>query len=354
MTETNPRTEERLSRPALMIGVILAACILVAVSAKNGVILRPASDYPERWVSLIRLAGGVAAFGGLVWLIRPREAILSAGGMGFSPTRASLIRAAFMMAMIWFVATMVPNRSVDAPPSSESETTAAGDVINPALPSPDLPLQPSNSGENTDGYSFDAGRDYESLSTAVPTGPAEAQAPRSEPLGIDWSFLVPWVEMMLVVLLAVLVGLCWFAIKGRGTWSLREFPEAEEEEMLLGAAHGLRASLRELSFEGDDPRSQIMAAYHTLLASMRVAGMPRQPYEAPHEHLYRTLTAMELPAEPLHQLTRLYVQAQYSDRPLSERHRTSAVEALRTSLQNLRVRFPSLGLEFRPSDGRGL
>jgi len=44
---------------------------------------------------------------------------------------------------------------------------------------------------------------------------------------------------------------------------------------------------------------------------------------------------MGVQPEPLHQLTSLYVIAQFSQRPLFDRHRLAAVEALEVSLASL-------------------
>jgi hypothetical protein len=111
-------------------------------------------------------------------------------------------------------------------------------------------------------------------------------------------------------------------------------PESLIDEEDAEAA--LLASLAEVLRDGGDPRKQVTAAYHRLLTALAEVGAPRQVQEAPHEHLYRTLGSLGVRPEPLHRLTGLYVIAQFSERPLSDRHRIAAVEALEVSLASLR------------------
>jgi hypothetical protein len=102
------------------------------------------------------------------------------------------------------------------------------------------------------------------------------------------------------------------------------------------AEAGLEASLAEVSQLTGNPREQVTAAYHRLLVALDEAGAPRFIHEAPHEYLHRVLGPLGVRAEPLHQLTSLYVIAQFSTRPVTENHRNAAVHALEVSLADLR------------------
>jgi hypothetical protein len=112
---------------------------------------------------------------------------------------------------------------------------------------------------------------------------------------------------------------------------LSDFPWRPED-----AEDSLLASLAEVSATEGDPRGQITAAYLRLLSALSEAGAPRRAQEAPHEHLYRTLGPLGVQADPLHELTGLYVMAQFSQRPVTDRHRAAAASALEVSLASIR------------------
>ena len=120
--------------------------------------------------------------------------------------------------------------------------------------------------------------------------------------------------------------------RGQAGAHLSDLPWGPDE-----AEAGLVASLAEVSGKGRDPRSQITAAYLSLLSALSEAGAPRQAHEAPHEHLRRTLGPLGVRAGPVHELpTGLYVMAQFSLRPVTDRHRAGAAQALEISLASIR------------------
>jgi len=135
-----------------------------------------------------------------------------------------------------------------------------------------------------------------------------------------------------LLLIVAAVGLFFFMHRHRRRrQGFEAGPVIDQED----AEAALMASLVEVLDDDGDPRAQVTAAYHRLLAALAEVGAPRQAQEAPHEHLYRTLGPMGVQPEPLHRLTGLYVIAQFSRRPLSDRHRLAAVEALEVSLSSL-------------------
>lgn len=135
-----------------------------------------------------------------------------------------------------------------------------------------------------------------------------------------------------LLLVAGMIGLFWLIRRRRRRTREEENPSLATEE----AAAGLELSLAELLGETGEPRGQVTAAYHRLLAALTAAGAGRFVQEAPHEHLYRVLGPLGVRPEPLHRLAELYVMAQFSERPVLDRHRAAAAEALQESLANLR------------------
>jgi hypothetical protein len=102
------------------------------------------------------------------------------------------------------------------------------------------------------------------------------------------------------------------------------------------AEAGLAASL-EAAADAGDPRASIIAAYSRLLEALTEAGAPRHPHEAPHEHLHRVLGPLGAHPEPVHRLAELFVVARFTDRAIAEEHRAAAIDALETSLAELRA-----------------
>lgn len=147
---------------------------------------------------------------------------------------------------------------------------------------------------------------------------------------------------LLLILLVVVVALR-ARILGRRLWRRREVLPPDEPLAPEDAEAGLEASLGEVARDGGDPRRQITAAYRRLLEALAEAGAPRLPQEAPHEHLHRALGRLGVPPRPLHRLTALYVAAHFSERPMVERHRAAAADALQVSLASLRAAHGTLG-----------
>jgi hypothetical protein len=141
-------------------------------------------------------------------------------------------------------------------------------------------------------------------------------------------------NVVLLIALLAIVGTAVLALAGRPGGRPREPPP---ELDAADAEAGLEASLDEIAADGADPGRQIADAYRRLLAALAAAGAPRQPHEAPHEHLHRALGPLGVHPDPLHRLAELYVAAQFSERPMTVRHRAAAAEALEVSLAGLRA-----------------
>lgn len=101
-----------------------------------------------------------------------------------------------------------------------------------------------------------------------------------------------------------------------------ESPAADEGALLAGAAD---ASLAKLRIEGDARRA-IIGCYAQMERSLARAGMARRPSEAPLEYLARVLASVAPVAGQA--LTDLYERAMFSAKPMSDRDKDRAIDAL--------------------------
>jgi hypothetical protein len=113
-----------------------------------------------------------------------------------------------------------------------------------------------------------------------------------------------------------------------------------QEQLVAELGALLDATLDDLRAE-PDPRRAVIAAYARLERAFAVYGVPRRPFEAPHEYLHRLSRALEaaLPAVVLlaSELTHLYERAKFSAQEIDSRMKTdaiSALEALRDKLSS--------------------
>lgn len=149
-----------------------------------------------------------------------------------------------------------------------------------------------------------------------------------------------WVLMLLFA--AVTAGVA--AVLAR-QWLGRRSPlvqDAEEPEQTSGAeeSHEMREALLGIIEEmlaDPDPRRAIIGAYARLLECLSASDARRRDHEAPFEHLQRVLLELHVRPEPLRELTELFEIARFSTRPLTERHRNRALEALGAAVAGLRT-----------------
>jgi hypothetical protein len=77
-----------------------------------------------------------------------------------------------------------------------------------------------------------------------------------------------------------------------------------------------------------DPRRAIIAAYAAMERSLSRAGLGREPWEAPIEYLRRVLARALGAPEDVATMTHLFEVAKFSQHPVDESMRTSAIGAL--------------------------
>lgn len=320
---------------ALALLVVAASAIAALASSGGGLIAPVASLHPD-WLRVIRLGAVAAVALGLAGLVVFRER----GGSGLrrdeGPAGGALLKAAAIMAL---VAVLTLFRPPVGPRSSGGDDGASSPPesgsVRPDMPSFGERPPPPPTSPLTDGFSPDGSVPEPEPEPPAPPPPSALEAP------VDLMALLGRVGLALLGLLVLgLIVTAYMAATGR--WVRPIEPEEEdEEEPLAGAPEaevGILASLEEIARPGGDPRMLITAAYQRLLAALADAGAPREPHEAPHEHLNRALGPLGVTPEPLHRLAALYVVAQFSEHPVTEAHRRRAAEALQISLADLRAR----------------
>ena len=325
-------------RPSLPpVLLVVAVCVVVAITTNGLRLIGPAADPSPTWLWAIRFAGAAAIGGGLAALLGQRRALRAEGGRS-DPTVVAVRTAAAIMGVLTVVALLVHPvggtraRAGAGASTSLARSAGSGDSGEgrPAASSGSMAGNAVMGGGAGEGGNGGGGG---------PMGPQGG--------GFDRTPLQRMARSLLPVLLLLVAAMAFRALS-RG-------PRPGEMELRLGmpldaadAEAGLAASLLEIESDSPDPRRQITAAYHRLLAALAAAGAPRRPQEAPHEHLHRALGPLGVRPGPLHRLTELYVLAQFSERPITERHRAAAAEALDASLAGLRATHSSL----RPGEAR--
>jgi Domain of unknown function (DUF4129) len=316
-----------VGRTGPVILLVIAACGVIAIAATGVGLLIPAAALSSGWVWVVRIAGAALAIGGLRALVVQRRRLRPASHRGPDPTAAAFSTAATIMTVLALLSLLSPATAVDTGsrspnpaerPGPGSDTTAARTSANSA-------------GAN---QGFGGG-----LSRGRPGGrgtPEPRDRPGSDAGGSDRSVLPPLTRALLPLLLIAATVIGILALTGRLGRRGPEPPSAVPVAA-ADAEASLESSLHEVAYDGPDPRRQITAAYHRLLSALAAAGAPRQPHEAPHEHLNRVLGPLGVRPEPMHRLTELYVVAQFSERPITEEHRMAAAAALEAGLVSLRA-----------------
>ncbi len=275
------------------------------------------------------------ALGGVVWLWLQRRG-RPVRGAGRSPSLASvLVRAGVIMAVFGLMLRFAP------PPGSSSEGTREpfggrpGTDVSAEAPPLTRPAPPPETAPMTEGLSPEG-------SVLVPeeTPPPETAPQRGTPdsAPLDLGFLRALGPLLLLLALLGLVVLVFRVLRGdrRLVRADESVDDPATDDEAADAEAGLVASLDEVRAARRVPGSRITAAYYRLLDALEEMGAGRRPHEAPHEHLERALGPLGVGSEPLHRLAALYVQAEFSQRSTTERHRAAAAEALERSLADLR------------------
>lgn len=313
------------SVPRRISAVVLAvgAALVVALAAGGAQVLLPPADLSEGWFVGVRVAGVVAVAAGVVGVLVQRHRLLARGVKSPDPTYVGLRTAVAIMGMVALLGLLNPPPPMERSPSS-------------GLPSGWLDVSRWGTDRRGQGTREARTRGGESV---IRGGPADIEGQTFEVERVpppDRTLLrrAAGVLTWLLLLALVLMAARYMASKRRRPRTLEisfdpPVPRADAET-------GLEASLEEVGVSGSDLRAQITRAYHRLLDALTEAGAPREPQEAPHEHLHRAMTPLGVRPDALHRLAELYVFAQFGGRPVTERHREAATDALEVSLNDLR------------------
>jgi hypothetical protein len=320
-----PREQETgfLARSVPVVLLVIAASAIVAIGATGVGLLLPRANLNGGWVLAVRIAGTAALAAGVAGLIVQRRQLRSNEDRRPDPTAAALVVAATIMAVLAVVARLAPAARIVNDISQEASTAAADSLE-------------VNNEASAAGSSRSSGPGIGGLGLGLVREGSERRVAQRDVVEGNRSILREVGRIFPLVLLIVMVAIGVLALRGRMGRGRRELPP-DIPVVAADAEAGLEASLGEVAYEGDDPRGQITAAYHRLLAALAAAGAPRKPQEAPHEHLHRALGPLGVQPEPMHRLTELYVVAQFGERPVTERHRAAAAEALEACLVSLRA-----------------
>jgi hypothetical protein len=145
-------------------------------------------------------------------------------------------------------------------------------------------------------------------------------------LQFQWDELAIVLSLLLVLAVAVVIAL-------RRSRPDRTTPNEIAPEVLAAA---LDESLDDLRND-PDLRRAIIAAYSRMEAALAVAGIPRDPAEAPLEYVERALVSLDTSAEAVRRLTDLFEWARFSHHEPEPAMRDEAVDALVAVRDELRA-----------------
>ncbi|MGI5180832.1 DUF4129 domain-containing protein [Dactylosporangium sp. CA-152071] len=165
-------------------------------------------------------------------------------------------------------------------------------------------------------------------------GPLASAAPEEAPFTLpDWVTYTAGILCLLVV--AVLVGwLAWSLLRNAGPKrKARLFVEPKQPTpMTDGGAEviaAVDAGIVELSDTDTDPRRAVIACWVRLERAAAAAGTPRETGDSPTDLVTRLLAGHQVSRPTLEGLAFVYREARYATRPVDERSRQGAIEALR-------------------------
>ena len=322
-----------MRRAGAAVLLVLAMSAVVAIAADGTGLLAAPLSLDDVWTRRVRVAGVVVALVGIAVLLLRGRRLRADGAPDSDSTGAALGAAAVIMGVVALIALLARGPEVASGRGLQGTASEGADSRGGGASGTGLFPGLRGAGGRGDG-SGQRGAGGDGLQSSRP-GSAGAAAGAE---GAPGSNLLRTLGTALVLILLVLAG----AIGLRGllgrTGDAWEEPQQQPPVAAPAAEAGFQASLEDVSFEGGDPRRQIKVAYRRLLFALAAAGAPREPHEAPHEYLVRALGPLGLRPAPMHRLTELYVMAQFSEHPITERHRKQAVAALEAGLLDLRSR----------------
>lgn len=144
-----------------------------------------------------------------------------------------------------------------------------------------------------------------------------------------------------VGVLALVALVAWLVVQWTGR-SPKEEEEPDDEPISAlpppaAPNPNFQRSIEDLIAD-PDPRNGILAAYGRLLIGFDEIGLGRMPQEGPQEHLDRALAASSADPAAAKELASWFTVARFSDHPITESDRQTAVDALRRVTATIRPR----------------
>jgi hypothetical protein len=177
---------------------------------------------------------------------------------------------------------------------------------------------------------------------ATASGEGETVRQGDPPL---WVKVLVWIFVLAVLgtMLALAVYLLRLALEQRRARPRQRAREQVEFTTLGEPARLVEAITRDageqdgLLREGD-PRNAIVAMWLRFEVQGDAAGVGRRPWETSSEYAIRILDLVSADSGAVNRLAGLYREARFSDHPITEDHRTEALQALAGIRRGLRVR----------------
>jgi hypothetical protein len=160
--------------------------------------------------------------------------------------------------------------------------------------------------------------------------PFRLPASAHPPAGVTGFDLLTGLGLALVVLA---VGFVFVRRSARTTGASRA-SHARLDDLPTPGAEMVEGSLDALLAE-PDPRRAVIAAYQSMDRWLAMAGLGRERWEAPFEHLSRVLQGLGATAPLAHQLASLFERAKFDKRPCGPEMKDEALAALVLLRENL-------------------
>lgn len=184
----------------------------------------------------------------------------------------------------------------------------------------------------------------------IEPGPAATDLSPSDTLPLqdgEAGDLPNWVGTVLAVIGLILVLLLVLGmartfqmprlrLRGGLHWGNRRAAEVTQVDLDLDAAADSFSDSAGSIGDDDDPRAAIIAAYVRLLAGLEGAGCARLPYEAPEEHLRRSLHDLGVAPEHMRVVVDKFLVARFSTHPVTVADRDEVRVALHDAGTQLR------------------
>jgi hypothetical protein len=154
---------------------------------------------------------------------------------------------------------------------------------------------------------------------STPPRPPGQAAPAGSAGSLDW-----WLPTLIVAALTAAGAVtAWYLLRPGRRRALTGQGAAS-----AGAGELVEESLDVLLRERD-PRQAVIRAYAAMEVSFGRRGFPRHAFEAPLEYLARVLGQLRIRPARVAALTELFELARFSHHPITEAHRTEAIDLLR-------------------------